>query len=150
MDAIKIFLLFFIFIPLFAVGQETKYPKDTIYVKYENKTGNKKILNWNYKGKNGIYFSIKEKSGKHISLFYPEKAAIDTLCILHLKEYKFLNLKEIREKEIDWVDRKFKDQKYKPYSGSKNAVFQTYLIEVISGSYFVIYPVIWRNEGVID
>ena len=68
MNAIKPLLILFIFLPLFAMGQKPQHPKDTIYVKYMNKTGNKKIPNWNYKGNYGTYFSIKDESGKHISL----------------------------------------------------------------------------------
>ncbi|CAM1339508.1 conserved hypothetical protein [Tenacibaculum aestuarii] len=82
--------------------------------------------------------------------FYDKKLSTDTLCNKHLKNYTFLNLKEIREKEINWVNKKYSNSKYKPYSGSKNAAFHTYLIEEISKEKFVIYPVIWRNEGAID
>ena len=150
MGAIKTLLIVIFLTPIFTFGQNSVYPKDTIYVKYEKKTGNKKLSNWKYKNKDGISFSIKDISGKHISLFYEQINKPDTLCMKHIKEYKFLNLKEIRKKEIDWVNRKFKGLKYKPYFGSKNGAFQTYLIEVISKDYFVIYPVRWRNERIVD
>ena len=149
MDAIKPFLLFFIFIPIFGIGQETKYPKDTIYVKYENKIGPKK---WNakfkrdYNGKAGIYFNIENKSGD-MALFYSYEQKTDTLCIKHLEDYKLSNLKEINSKEWSWYKKKFGGQ---PPFGNKNGVFVTYLLEVISKDYFVMYPVIWRNEGAID
>ena len=154
MDVIKknIVLLLLFFTPFVALSQKSKFPKDTIYIKYEKNGYNKKLLNWEYSGKKGIIFNIKGINNSYIMLFYPYGKRIDTLCTLHLKDYEFSNLKEIREKEIDWVDRKFKGQRYKPYSGGgiKNAAFQTYLVEAISENYFVIYPVIWRNEGVID
>ena len=104
-----------------------------------------------YNNKGGIYFSIKDISEKHISLFYEQNQKSDTLSIVFLNDYKFSDSKEIRKKEIDWVNRKFKNSRYKPYSGgSKNSVFYTYLVEIISKNRIVVYPVIWRNEGVID
>lgn len=149
MDAIKTYLILFIFIPFLAAGQKTKYPKDTIYLMYKDTTfSNYKMKskeNYIFKGKKGIKFWWKNKW-----LFYNQEQKADTFCTFHLKDYEISDLKEIRKKEINWVDRKFKGQKYKPYSGSKNAVFHTYLIEVISKDYFVIYPVSWPGEGVID
>lgn len=153
MDA-KILLLI-IFLPIVCFGQESKYPKDTIYIKFEKKIGNKKWYgNYGY-GKNkkqGTLFNLKDTNKKSMSFFSGKEQNIDTLCIKHLKNYKFLNLKEIRKKEIAWVDLTYAKSKYKPYTGGglRNGAFQTYLIEVISNEKFVIYPVIWRNEGVID
>ena len=84
-------------------------------------------------------------------LFYPYGEPIDTLPVSKFYCYKTLTLKEVGEKEIAWIDKKFEGLKYKPYSGgSKNNIFHTYLLEKISKEKFVIYPVIWRNEGVID
>ena len=148
MDAIKIKFLTVLlsFASTVSYGQRSTYPKDTIYVKYENKTGLKK---WNakfkrdYNGKSGIYFNIENKDGD-MALFYAHKQKTDTLCIKHLKDYKFSNLKEIREKRYKWVF----ENKRPP--ADRNGVFQTYLIEIISKDYFVIYPVIWRNEGATD
>jgi hypothetical protein len=146
MDTIKknIVLLLLFFTPFVMLSQKSKFPKDTIYILFDKKEHTKEILNDPELGKN-LYF-------KNIDVYYDYKQKADTLCILHLKDYKFSNLKEIREKEINWVDRKFKGSKYKPYSGggSRNSVFHTYLIEVISEEKFVIYPVIWADEGAID
>lgn len=151
MDVIKNSLLLLIFLGSFlAFSQDNEYPKDTIHIIFKENEANRKIINWDYQKKSGVYFSIKDKSSKHLSLFYRYSEKSDTLCIEHLEDYHFSDLKEIRIKELEWVNRKYKNSKYKPYSGSKNAVFQTYLIEVISENKFVKYPVIWRNEGSID
>ena len=154
MDAIKRMLILLFLLPTLTFGQESKYPKDTIYIKYENKRGIKK---WNgkfpykYEGKMGVYFNIEHVKGD-MALFYEKELNIDTLSMNLLKEYYFSNLKEIRKKEIAWVDKKYAKSKYKPYTGGglRNAAFQTYVIEVISKGKFVLYPVIWRNEGDID
>jgi len=146
MDAIKLILIILFFIPFLIFGQKSIYPKDTIYVKFENKAGAKK---WNakferiYEKKNGIYFNVENSNGD-MALFYDKNEKPDTLCIMHLKNYKFTNLKEINEKRHKWIF----DNKRPP--ADRNGVFQTYLIEIISKSKFVKYPVIWRNEGAID
>ncbi|SHG74935.1 hypothetical protein SAMN05444483_1273 [Salegentibacter echinorum] len=150
MAAIKVLSLLLILCPILSFGQKSVYPKDTIYVMFKKNEANRKITNWDYKKKNGVYFSIKDKSSKHLSLFYPYTKKADTLCIEKLKEYCFSDLKEIEEKKNNWINKKFEGLKYKPYTSSKNGVFRTYLIEIISEGEFVKYPVIWRNEGVID
>jgi hypothetical protein len=148
MDAIKI-LIFFLLFPVLIFSQQSKYPKDTIYLKYEDKIGSKKWnakFSRNYNNKKGIYFNVENKDGD-MAFFYNRNQKADTLCFKHLKDYTFLNLKEIRKKHNNWIDRKFKNSKYKPYNGYLNSSFITYLIEVISKEKFIIYPVIWRNEG---
>jgi hypothetical protein len=149
MDAIKLLFILFCF-PFLINAQKAKFPKDTIYILYEQKSSNIKKLNWKYKNKKGIYFSIKDINSKYISLFYPYEKLLDTLCVSKLKEYKTLNLKQIKKKHNNWIDRKFKNNKIKPYNGYFSSSFVTYLIEVISEEQFVIYPAIWRNEGVIN
>ncbi|SHG75030.1 hypothetical protein SAMN05444483_1276 [Salegentibacter echinorum] len=149
MAATKILSLLLVFCPILSFGQQSIYPKDTIYVKYQEERN----ASWNakferkYKQKLGIYFNIETEEGD-MPLFYPHSEEADTLCIEMLKDYHFSDLHDIRKKEIEWVDKKYKNQKYKPYTGSKNAVFQTYVIEAISDKKFVKYPVIWRNERI--
>lgn len=154
MDAIKIFLLVLFFCPILTFGQKKenkKFPKDTIYIKF--KKHNDHANKWHgkhkrfYENNEGLLFNLKTTNG-NIILFYNFNHKADTLCISELINYKTLNLKEIRNKEIEWIDRKFTKSKYKPYTGTRNAIFNTYLIEIISDSCFVIYPVIWRNQGV--
>jgi cytochrome c-type biogenesis protein CcmE len=156
MDAIKLIIVIIIFLPLYGFGQKSIYPKDTIYVKYEDNKINKKwqteysLVGFLKNGKyisnkeKGIAFSVKDENGKHMSLFYSQNHKADTLCIKHMKNYKFSNLKEINKKRYEWIF----DNKRPP--ADKNGVFQTYLIEIISNVYFVIYPVIWTGEGVTD
>lgn len=149
MDAIKHIIIFLFFIPFFTLAQKVKYPKDTIFIKFKdtvfrNPNMEAKSIH-NFEGNKGIKFWWKGKW-----MFYDNDQNTDTLCIKHLKDYHFSDLKEIRQKEINWVNKKYANSNYRPYTGSKNAVFQTYLIEIISKEKFVVYPVIWRNEGVID
>ena len=121
--------------------------KDTIYVKYEAKKENKKWTEKYGKYKNekdGIFFNIKDVSNKTMSFFFNKENKVDTLCIKHLKDYRFLSLEEIDELRQKWIF----ENKRPP--ADRNGVFKTYLIEVISDKNYVIYPVIWRNEGVID
>ncbi len=125
------------------IEEESNFPKDTIYVKYEDKQGAEK---WNakfegeYKGEKGIYYNVKSEAGD-MALFYAYHRKADTLDIEKISNYKISDLKEINQKRREWIFD------YKRPPANKNGVFQTYLIEVISKDCFVVYPVIWRNEG---
>ncbi|WP_157603741.1 hypothetical protein [Polaribacter atrinae] len=96
----------------------------------------------NFQGKNGIKFWWKGKW-----MFYDKNRKADTLCYKHLKDYTFLSLKEIEKKEREYYKNRFGGN---PWIKNKNGVFYTFLIEKISREKFVIYPVIWRNEGTIQ
>lgn len=149
MDATKLFLILFYLSSTFIFGQESKYPKDTIYIKYENKIGLKKWnkkFNYKLNGKDGIYFNIEHLKGD-MALFYNNNHKSDTLCIKHLKNYKFLNLKEIEKKEREYYKKRFGGN---PWIKNKNGVFHTFLIEKISKEKFVIYPVLWRSQGIAE
>ena len=139
-----------IFFTTVTFAQQSKYPKDTIYVKYENKALNKKWLSdygYGNNKKEGILFNVKDENNKNMLFFYDKKLSTDTLYIKHLKNYAFLGLKEIEKKEKNYYKNRFGKT---PWIKNKNGVFHTYLIEEISKEKFVIYPVIWRNEGAID
>jgi len=141
MDA-KILILA-IFLPIICLGQKSIYPKDTIYVKFENKIGNKKWFgNYGYgdNKKFGLLFNLKDTNNQSMSFFIDKEQNSDTLCHKHLKDYKFSTLKEINDKRYKWIF----ENKRPP--ANRNGVFQTYLIEIISEEKFVIYSVIWRNE----
>lgn len=145
MGVIKNWLLLLFFgVPIFAFSQVGIYPKDTIYVKYEQKKGDYKWnakFEGNYRNKPGIYFNVETGKGD-MALFYPYSEKADTLCIKHLKDYNFSDIEEINKKRNKWIF----DHKRPP--ANRNGVFQTYLIEVISEYKFVKYPVIWRNERI--
>lgn len=140
-------LIFALLFPIICFGQKSIYPKDTIFIKFEEKNKNKKWYgNYGY-GNNkryGLLFNLKDTNDQSLSFFSEKERKFDTLCYKHLKNYLFSNLKEIKDKRYKWVF----ENKRPP--ANKNGVFQTYLIEIISKEQFVIYPVIWRNEGVID
>ena len=143
-------LILAIFLPIVCFGQKSIYPKDTIYVKYEHNGKNKKSQNtykYNNKELSGISFYIKDGTTnykKGISLFHSYNSKADTLCHKHLTDYHFSNLKEIDKKRHKWIF----DNKRPP--ADRNGVFQTYLIEIILNKKFVVYPVIWAGEGIID
>ncbi|MDA0794514.1 MAG: hypothetical protein O3C13_07865 [Bacteroidetes bacterium] len=101
---------------------------------------------YEYERKEGFYFNVEHIKGD-MAFFYDFNTKPDTLCIKHLKEYHFSDMEEINIKEWEYNKQRFGGG---PPISNKNWVFHTYLIEVISKKQFVIYPVIWRNEGVID
>jgi hypothetical protein len=148
MDANKRLLIIIFLLPIFTFGQKSLYPKDTIYIKFENKNIKRHGF-YTYKNikLSGISFYIKDSINRidsGMSLFYDSNQKVDTLCLRHLKNYRLSNLKDINEKRYKWIF----DNKRPP--ADRNGVFRTYLIELISKEYFVIYPVIWINEGTID
>ena len=134
MAAIKILSLLLILCPILSFGQKSIYPKDTIFIRYNNDIHSKKILNHPQRGKN-LYF-------KNLGVYYSYSEKADTLCIEKLKDYQFSDLEEINEKRNRWIF----DNKRPP--ATRNGVFQTYVIEVISDKKFVKYPVNWRNERI--
>lgn len=143
MDKLKIISFLLIIWPIFLFGQKLTYPNDTIYVLYQQE----KDKEWNakferkYNQKLGVYFNIESRKG-NMTLFYPYSETADTLHINNLKEFRFSDLEEINEKRNKWIF----DNKRPP--GTRNGVFQTYVIEVISDKKIVKYPVIWRNERI--
>ncbi|TXK74232.1 hypothetical protein [Mesonia sp. HuA40] len=134
MAAIKILNLLLILCPILYFGQKSIYPKDTIFIRYNKDIHSKKILNHPQRGKN-LYF-------KNLGVYYSYSEKADTLCIEKLKDYHFSDLEEINEKRNRWIF----DNKRPP--ASRNGVFQTYVIEVISDKKYVKYPVNWRNERI--
>src|SRR5699024_7864609 len=120
------------------------------YINYSaDKKGNRKLIDGEYRGEKGIYFSIRDRShelygrNRFIALFYPYTQPTDTLPINQISSYHFSNLKEIDEKHYHWVF----DYNRPPLR--KSQIFQTYVVEKISTDYLVKYPVIWPNEGVV-
>ena len=146
MDAIKKISLILLFIPFLLFGQKNIYPKDTIYIKFEDTifdNPNMKAKSFHtFNNKKGIKFWWKEKW-----LFHKNEKKIDTLCFIHIKNFKLSSLKEIENKERKYYKKRFGRI---PWIKNKNGVFHTFLIEILSKDKFVIYPVIWMNEGVID
>ena len=143
MNVTKFYFILCFILSVCAFGQKPPYPKDTIYLKFKDTI----FKNPKMKSKSLHFFNQKEGikfwwNGRW--MFYDLQQKPDTLCIEELKNYHFSDLKDINERRYKWVF----DNKRPP--ADRNGVFQTYLIEVISKKEFVIYPVIWRNEGVID
>ena len=66
-------------IPLLTFGQKSKYPKDTIYIKFEKKIGNKKWFgNYGYgkKKKQGTLFNLKDTDKQSMSFFLGKKTKL--------------------------------------------------------------------------
>ena len=139
MNVNNLLLGLFLFFSFFIFGQESSYPKDTIFILFDNDLHGKKVLNHPEHGKN-IYF-------KNLDVYYNLNHKPDTLPIKDLINYDFLDLEEINKKEWQYYKKRFNGW---PIIRNKNWVFHTNLIEIISKEKFVIYPVVWRNEGVID
>lgn len=125
--------------------------KDTIFLVFKK---NDKILSkekcLKFKRKEGVIFNLCKKG----SFLFKNTSKSDTLCYKHIKDYKITNIDSIAVLEKKW---KIKSRKalikkygkiYPPFD--KNGIFQTYLIEQINNKQLVVYPVIWRNEGVVE
>src|SRR5690606_18594399 len=107
MVATKFLTIISIFITTSTIfGQNSLYPKDTIYVKYETKKENKKWTEKYGKYKNekgGIFFNIRDTSNKSLSFLFNKEDKVDTLCLKHLKDYKLSELEEIDKKRQKWI-----------------------------------------------
>lgn len=108
------------------------------------------------KEENGIIINNECNSGG--SFLFSDKSKADTLCISKLNDYKIYSTDEIKKNKKKWREEKFIEvQKKNKQEGKftlpihtfdKNYIFNTYIIEIISDEKFVIYPVIWRGEGI--
>lgn len=125
--------------------------KDTIFLTFNKEEKCDKRLKFYRKKEKGIIFNFCKKG----SLLFPNKFKSDTLCYKHLKNYKISTMLDITKKVKDFRYKTYKkrpksehDKLFQAYD--KNDMFQTYLIEIINKEKFVIYPVIWRNQRIIQ
>lgn len=137
-----------IFINFNVIAQE--YKKEIVYVQFQLNEGTQP----SHRGvkidkKSSIQFNDLHSG----SFLYSKNNLADTLSLLNLSEYKISSMKDIEEKILTFRKNTYKkrppnndDKLYQAYT--KNDLFETYLIEIINKNQFVIYPVIWRNEGV--
>ncbi|AWG24746.1 hypothetical protein [Flavobacterium kingsejongi] len=128
----------------FCQGQ--KIEKKTIYVMFEKRQKDRVSKFFN-KEEKGYVFNLPNKGE---SFLYEVKQRPDTLPISQLKNYSISNTLQIAEFENKYKEWLIKKYNRIPYSYDKNSYFKTYIIEIIDNSEFVIYPVTWRNQGVID
>lgn len=141
MGAIKILISFFCLLTSFIV-----YPKEKekIYIEYNSNSNTKKVRN-KYLNENGISFYYNYNI--YSKLFCKEYTKIDTFNINLISKYKIISLNTVFQKNRNWINKKFKKYKKKPiglFFG--NRIFDTYIIEKISETQFVVYPVIWRED----
>lgn len=144
-------LLFFLVSSNLAFSQ---YEKDTIYLKFEKNSGEEPyyrgVKSYSMKEK-GIIFNLIPSG----SLLLPEGKKADTLSIEKMDAYTILTIKGVEKRVKEFRRKTFKkspeSRDVKAYQFyNKNDIFETFLIEVINGRQFVIYPVIWRNQNIIE
>lgn len=144
-----VFLIFFLKVSLLF----SQYSKEVIYLNFNNEIENcvYKNIKQKWSKPEGIQFNL---CGKSVLLFENGKKA-DTLCIIHVKDYPITTMEEVDKIVKDFRLKTYKkrppnknDKLYQAYT--KNDIFKTYLVEIIEDDKFVIYPVIWRNQNIID
>ena len=146
--AIKLLLSFCIFISGNFVYSQ--YEKDTVYLKLQKECNIQDlILKW--KKTEGIQFNL---CGSAVFLFSNEGHA-DTLSLDKLDLYTISSIKEVEQKIKEFRYKTYKksppnknDKAYQFYT--RNDIFETFLIEILNEKEFVVYPVKWRNQNVID
>lgn len=131
----------------------SQHEKNTIYINFNTEVKNcqYKDLKLKWFKKEGLQFNL---CGKGVFLFKNAQKS-DTLNILKLDDYPITTMEEVDQKVKDFRYKKYgkrpldeNDKAYQFYN--KNDIFRTYLIEVIGDCKIVIYPVIWRNQDIID
>lgn len=145
--------IFFIYIFISGNFVYSQYKKDTIYLKFITNTGEEPY----YRGaksttqKGDIIFNLIEKG----SLLYLKGNRADTLKVGKLNRFTISTFKDIEKKVKEFRYKTYKksppsqnDKAYQFYN--KNDIFETLLIELINDNQFVVYPVKWRNQNVID
>ena len=150
--AIKFILLTVFFISgKFAYSQ---YEKDTVYLKFEENSDDEPYyrgVKFETQKKGDIVFNLISNG----SLIYSKGGKADTLSIDKLDSFHISTFKEVEQKVKEFRYKTYKksppnenDKAYQFYN--KNDIFETFLIEIISSKKFVVYPVKWRNQNVID
>lgn len=127
-----------------------------IYLKMEIDSNCFRKQKFYSKEENGIILNNECNSGG--SFLFSDKSIADTICISQLKNYKITTIEEVKKTEKKWRQEKFKEVQSKnkkdggytlPYhTFDKNYIFETFIIEIISGEKFIVYPVTWRGEGI--
>jgi len=145
--------LLFLFFLFRSVTMFSQYEKEIIYINFNHEVQNCKYENLKLKWfkKEGLQFNL---CGKGVFLF-PSVKKSDTLSICQLKEYRITSIESVKQKVKNFRYKTYKksppdenDKAYQFYN--KNDIFETYLIEILNNDKFVVYPVHWRNQNVID
>jgi len=151
--AIKYLLFLFFLFSSFTMFSQ--YQKEIIFLRFKENTEEKEPyyrgIKFYSENEKGIVFNLLTEG----SLLFGDHKKSDTLSICQLKDYPITS--------IEGVEQKVKDFRYKTYKKSppdendkayqfynKNDIFETYLIEILNNDKFVVYPVHWRNQNVID
>lgn len=137
---------------LFLGWGRISYQKEKVYLLFKNNKGNYPSYRCKkFKNNKGINFNLCEYG----SLLFPRKYKSDTVNISFLERYKISTEQEVKKKVNEFRYKTYKKLPQKPNSKlyqayDNNDLFETYLIEVISKDKFVVYPVFWRNQRVIE
>jgi len=128
----------------------SQYAKDTIYLNV-SKDCNFETFKLKWMKPEGLQFNL---CGNAVFLFAKGEHA-DTLWMDKLDLYAISTFKDVNQKAKDFRYKTYKknppnenDKAYQFYN--KNDIFETFLIETINDKQFVVYPVKWRNQNVID
>jgi hypothetical protein len=159
----KIFLfLFLILISNYSVSAQEKdslfhgwerinYSKEKIYLLFEKNDGSYPNFRCKkFNTKKGINFNLCNTG----SLLFSKDSKSDTLDISFLESYSITSDDELKNKISEFRRKTYKKLPPKPNSKlyqayDNNDIFETYLIEIINQKQFVVYPVFWRNQGVV-
>lgn len=144
-------ILIICLLPVYLFSQE--FSKETIYLNFLNQKDCSRKMKFYSKDEKGLIFNLFCK--KNGTFLFKNTSKSDTLSLFYLKDYKINSTAEIEKIEKDWRNRNKKkliDKYGFPYPRfDKNGIFNTFIIEILENqNKFVIYPVIWRNQGIVD
>ena len=128
-------------------SQEIK--KEKVYLLFEkNDTQRFKSLGYKFYNKKGINFNLNRNS-----FINSEKMNKDTLCLIHINDYKLAKESELKFLEKEWRKKNEKALKNKYILHKqidRNGVFDINIIEIINKKQMIIYQVKFRNEGAVE
>jgi hypothetical protein len=124
-------------------------PKDTIYIEFKRNDGTlPSHLGKKFKDKRGLNFNLKNGA-----FLFPKEKTSDTLEIKHLERYTISSEEDIHKLSKKWWVKNSKAIRNiygkTPPPFSRNARFVTFIVERLE-DVFVLYPVYWRNESVVE
>lgn len=146
---IGILVTFVLIFPNSFFGQKALYPKDTIYIEFDNsiKDGyNKKSL-VDIQDISGIRFNISTTSGR-VTVFYSGQEPLDTVSLIDVSKYRIVDRKEIIRLHNLWIENPDSNNPRPP--ADRNGAFETFVLEKISSGGFLKYPVTWYYLDATD
>lgn len=132
--------------------QRISVKKEKIFILFKHDKKCDRRLKFYRKEEKGVVFNLGCK--KYGSCLFKNNLKSDTLPLKELSSYNITTMEALEEKITAFRKKTYRKlppkDNYKLYQAyNKNDIFQTYLIEIINNKKFVVYPVVWRNQGVI-